>query len=130
MRRVTLLPRVRSDEFFALLKSADVILDVPHWSGGKTSLESLAAGTPVVHWPGEFMRGRHTLAFYKKMNVMDCVVHDAESYVNTAIRLAHKTDFRVSVRKKIAEKSHLLFNNISDIDEISAIFERMIIDSL
>ena len=76
------------------------------------------------------MRGRHTLAFYKKMNVMDCVAHDAESYVNTAIRLVHETDFRVSVRKKIAEKSHLLFNNTSAIDEISDIFERMIIGSL
>ena len=67
MDRVHLIPRIPSKEFLLLLKSADVLLDVPHWSGGKTSLESLAAGTPIVHWPGRFMRGRHTLAFYKRM---------------------------------------------------------------
>ncbi len=50
--RVKLLPRVRSKDFPSLLKAADVLLDVPHWSGGKTSLEGLAVGTPIVHWPG------------------------------------------------------------------------------
>lgn len=129
MDRVKLLKRVRSEDFVALLKSADVLLDVPHWAGGKTSLESLAAGTPVVHWPGSFMRGRHTLAFYKRLDVMDCVVQDAESYVSTAIRLVHDTEFRTSVRDRIAEKADLLFNDTAAINEISDIFERLIAES-
>jgi protein O-GlcNAc transferase len=126
MDRVAILPRVKSKDFPLLLKTADVLLDVPQWSGGKTSLEGLAAGTPIVHWPGTFMRGRHTLAFYKCMGVMECVVDSATAYVETAIRLAHDVPFRASVRARIAETSAALFNEASAIDEISDVFETLI----
>lgn len=129
IERVRILPRVPTAEFTNLLGSADVLLDIPQWAGGKTSLESLAAGTPVVHWPGAFMRGRHTLAFYKKMGVTDCVVDSAEAYVETAYRLVHDQDFRTSVREKIRVNAPKLFNDSSAIDEISDIFERLILES-
>lgn len=127
--RVKILPRVPSAEFTNLLASADVLLDIPQWAGGKTSLESLAAGTPIVHWPGAFMRGRHTLAFYKKMGVMDCVVDSAEAYVETAYRLVHDQSFRTSMREKIKVNAPKLFNDSSAIDEISDIFEQLILES-
>lgn len=129
MDRVRILSRVPSQDFAALLKSADVLLDIPHWSGGKTSLESLFAGTPIVHWPGAFMRGRHTLAFYKRIDVMDCVVDNAEAYVETAYRLVHDEAFRNSVRKRIAERAPSLFNDRSAIDEISDVFDGLINDA-
>jgi len=127
--RVKILPRVPTAEFINLLGSADVLLDIPQWAGGKTSLESLAAGTPIVHWPGAFMRGRHTLAFYKKMGVTNCIVDSADSYVETSYRLVHDQDFRASVRKKIKINSPKLFSDSSAIDEISDIFERLILES-
>ncbi|MDG2242457.1 MAG: tetratricopeptide repeat protein [Rhodospirillaceae bacterium] len=127
--RIKILPRVKSRDFTSLLSCADVLLDIPHWSGGKTSLESLRTGTPIVHWPGEFMRGRHTLAFYKRMDVMDCVVDSAEAYVETAYRLVHDQIFRTSVRQRIWEKAHLLFNDSSAISEISGVFEQMVLES-
>lgn len=129
IRRVKVLPRVPTAEFSSLLSSADVLLDIPQWAGGKTSLESLAAGTPVVHWPGAFMRGRHTLAFYKKMGVMDCVVDSAEAYAETAYRLVHDKGFRTSVREKIRANAPKLFNDTSAIGEISDIFEQLILES-
>ncbi|MBT5240792.1 MAG: tetratricopeptide repeat protein [Rhodospirillaceae bacterium] len=129
IHRVKILPRVRSRDFTALLASADVLLDIPHWSGGKTSLESLITGTPIVHWPGAFMRGRHTLAFYKRMDVMDCVVDSADAYVETAYRLVHDQVFRTSVRERIRERAPLLFNDRSAITEISDVFEKLIVES-
>lgn len=126
MDRIRILKRVPSAQFTTLLKSADVLLDIPHWSGGKTSLESLYAGTPIVHWPGDFMRGRHTLVFYKHMGVMDCVVDSAEAYVDTAYRLIHDDAFRISVRQRIAETARTLFNDTSAIDEISDVFDQLI----
>lgn len=126
MKRIKILSRVPSKDFPALLKSADVLLDIPHWSGGKTSLESLFAGTPIVHWPGAFMRGRHTLAFYKRMDVMDCVVDNAEAYVETAYRVVHDAQFRSSVRTKIRERAPMLFNDRSAIEEIADVFDRLI----
>jgi protein O-GlcNAc transferase len=126
MKRVNVLPRAPSADFIALLKCADVLLDIPHWAGGKTSFESLFVGTPVVHWPGEFMRGRHTLAFYKKMGVMDCVVDSADAYVETAVRLVHDRAFSERVRSDIAANAPGLFNDTSAIDEISDVFEHLI----
>lgn len=129
IERVKILPRVPTAEFTNLLGSADILLDIPQWAGGKTSLESLAAGTPIVHWPGAFMRGRHTLAFYKKMGVTDCLVDSAEAYVETAYRLVHDQGFKTSVREKIKVNAPKLFNDSSAIDEISDIFERLILES-
>ncbi|MEQ8735464.1 MAG: tetratricopeptide repeat protein [Rhodospirillaceae bacterium] len=128
MDRVRMLKRVPSKDFIALLRCVDVLLDIPHWAGGKTSLESLATGTPIVHWPGRFMRGRHTLAFYRKMDVLDCVVNSTQGYVETAYRLVHDLPFRTAVRNKIAASSALLFNDTSAIDEISDVFEKLILE--
>ena len=75
------------------------------------------------------MRGRHTLAFYKRMGVMDCVVENAEDYVDLAIRLVNDQSFRASVRSKIAENSGILFDDTSAIDEISDVFETLIRDA-
>lgn len=129
MDRVTLLNRVTSMDFLSLLRCADVLLDIPHWAGGKTSFESLAMGTPIVHWPGDFMRGRHTLAFYKKMDLMDCVVDSAQDYAATAVRLVKDQTFRSHVRTKISERSHVLFDDVSAIEEISDVFDQLITDA-
>jgi len=129
MDRVKLLKRVTSLEFLSLLRCADVLLDIPHWAGGKTSFESLAMGTPIVHWPGDFMRGRHTLALYKRMDLMECVVESAEDYAATAVRLVKDQSFRSQVRTKISERSHVLFDDSSAINEISDVFDQMITEA-
>ncbi len=118
--RVRLVPRVMSDRFPDLLSCADVILDIPEWSGGKTSLEALAAGIPIVHWPGRFMRGRHTLAFYTQMGLDDCVVNDMERYVDVAFRLVHDTAFRAQVRGDIRDRAPRLFNQLGAVREAEA----------
>ncbi len=60
---------------------------------------------------------------------MDCVVHNAEDYVDTAVRLVHDRPFRTSVRAKIADTAGVLFNDTSAIDEISGVFETLIRES-
>jgi len=130
IQRVKIIDRVYSSNFTALLKCADVLLDIPQWSGGKTTLESLAVGTPVVHLPGEFMRGRHTLAFYKKIEVLDCIAETPSEYVDIAFKLANNNSFRNTVRNKILESADNLFENKKSIDEISQVFESLILDKL
>jgi tetratricopeptide (TPR) repeat protein len=122
MDRLHILPRTTKAGFLRLVKSADVVLDVPQWSGGKTSLETLALGTPVVHWPGEFMRGRHTLAFYRRMGISAPVVNSAEDYVRTALRLAHDSAFRADVRGQIEEAQSTLFADWASIREIEDVW--------
>ena len=103
MDRVHVIPRTTKSGFLQLSKAADVVLDVPQWSGGKTSLETLAMGTPIVHILGDFMRGRHTLAFYRRLGLNAPVVSSNKDYVTTAVRIAHDRDFRGAVSGQIKE---------------------------
>jgi predicted O-linked N-acetylglucosamine transferase (SPINDLY family) len=120
--RVKVLPRMLRPGFLNLAGAADVALDVPQWSGGKTSLETFAMGTPIVHMPGEFMRGRHTLAFYRRMGLTAPVVDSAEDYARTAVRLAHDDGFRAEVRGRIKEAQSKLFEDWASIREIEDVW--------
>ena len=120
--RVHILPRTTKSGFLKLSKAADVVLDVPHWSGGKTSLETLAMGTPIVHMPGDFMRGRHTLAFYRRMGISAPVVSSTKDYVNTAVRIAHDRDFRGALSVQIKETQSTLFEDWVSIREIEDVW--------
>ena len=80
-------------------------------------------GTPIVHWPGEFMRGRHTLAFYRRMGIEAPVVDSSEAYVATAVRLVHDSGFRADVRAQIVANSAKLFNDVASIREIEEVWE-------
>jgi predicted O-linked N-acetylglucosamine transferase (SPINDLY family) len=124
--RVRILPRMSSERFLHLLKAADVLLDVPQWSGGKTSLEGLSLGTPIVHRSGAFMRGRHTLAFYRCMGITKTVVETAPGYAEMATKLVHERAFRTEIREQIAATSVRLFGDRGAVRET----ERVWLDAL
>lgn len=75
------LPAMKPQEFRRLIELADVLIDPPAWSGGNTSLEAISLGKPVIGYPGEFMRGRHTLAFLEQAGMEQLIARDAEHYV-------------------------------------------------
>lgn len=128
--RVRFLPRLSGQQFLALVKAADVLLDIPQWSGGKTSLEALAMGTPIVHLPGAFMRGRHTLAFYRRMDLDAMIADSAESYADIAARAVHDVAFRRKVREAIAGRNEALFDDTAAIEEIAGVWESAAADDL
>jgi predicted O-linked N-acetylglucosamine transferase (SPINDLY family) len=121
--RIHLLPGLGTADFIALTADADVMLDPFHYSGGKTSLEALAFGTPVVTWPGAFMRGRHTLGFYTLMGLDDCVASDPADYVDRAVRLGTDSRLRAQVRQRILERSAILFDDETSIRAIERFFQ-------
>ncbi|MBV8534669.1 MAG: hypothetical protein JO128_03695, partial [Alphaproteobacteria bacterium] len=115
MGRIRYLPALPRAQFIALLRAADVMLDPFHFSGGNTSLEALSVGTPIVTWPGEFMRGRHTYGFYRLMGVEDGVVSDQTAYAEAAVRIATTPGQRAELSQSLAEKSAVLFEDIASI---------------
>lgn len=110
LARVRILPRMRSGEFLDLLAAADVLLDPWHFGGGNTTFEALAYGTPVVTWPGEFLRGRVTLGCYRQMGLADLpVVTTQAAYVETAVSIAQDREGAAALRAKILAKSDRLY---------------------
>jgi predicted O-linked N-acetylglucosamine transferase (SPINDLY family) len=125
MGRIRYLPALSRAEFIALMRAADVMLDPFHFSGGNTSLEALSVGTPIVTWPGEFMRGRHTHGFYRLMELEDCVAADQTVYVEKALEIATAPGRRVELAQAIAERSAVLFEDAAAIRALEDWFIRI-----
>jgi Fe-S-cluster containining protein len=90
--RARWLPAVSSAEYLALLKLADVSIDTHMWSGGNTTVQALTLGTPVVSWPGPFMRGRHSLAFLRQANALGLIAASEDEFVELACDFERQRD--------------------------------------
>jgi len=120
--RVEFVPRMELNKFLGLTILADAVLDVPTFSGGNSSIEMFAMGVPIVTLPGNFLRGRITLACYKQMGLSDLVASDEESYISLALRLARDSDFRKRMQADIQANSDKLFETIEPVRELEAFF--------
>ena len=95
-----------------------MLLDTPHFSGGNTTFDAFGLNLAVVTLPGHLMRGRQTLACYRKMGLLDCVAKDDREYVEMALRLGQDPEYRESMRARIAERSDVLFDDVDAVREI------------
>jgi predicted O-linked N-acetylglucosamine transferase (SPINDLY family) len=82
--RATWLPMLDPADYLQLLALADLVLDPPAWSGGNTTLEAFRYRRPVLTLPGEFMRGRHGLAFLTQAHLGSLIADTPEDYVKIA----------------------------------------------
>lgn len=122
MDRIVFLPRMDSADYVNLIEVADVMLDTLHFNGMNTSLEAFCVGTPVVTWPGEFQRGRHTQAMYRRMGLADHVADGASAYVDQALRLGTDSAYRNARKAEILERSDVLFEDPRVVREFERFF--------
>jgi predicted O-linked N-acetylglucosamine transferase (SPINDLY family) len=109
--RVLFLPRQGHDDFMRLLALADVSLDSFPFSGGNTTYQALAVGTPVVTLPGDYLRGRLSLAILCELGVTDCIAMDGDDYAQIAVRLATDRDFSADVARRIEAAAKDIFDD-------------------
>lgn len=109
--KIRIEPPCGRDDFLRNLKGARVVLDTTDWSGGNTSLEALAMGTPVVTLPGRFMRGRHTFGMLSLMGMSDLIAQGADDYAAIATRLFRDTDWHAAITTDIDAGSGRLFGD-------------------
>ena len=124
--RVRFMPRMPKSKYFSFLQEADILLDTPHFTGGYTSLLAFAFGIPIITWPGQFMCGRLTLGLYRQIGVMDCIAHDAQSYVDIATRLADDRAFKNKIKSRILKNADVLYEDIKAVHELEHFFERVV----
>ena len=99
-------------------------LDPLHFSGGRTSYETMAMGTPVVTLPSPYLRGRITYGVYRAMGVLDCVAGSRQQYVDLAVRLACDATYRAGVREKILAGCDRIFHRDDAVRELEDFFRR------
>jgi protein O-GlcNAc transferase len=126
MERVRFLPRMDSQRYVDLIACADVMLDTPHFNGMNTSLEAFAVGTPVVTWPGEFQRGRHTQAMYRAMGLEGAVAESAAAYIERAVAIGSDPAYRDALKREILDRNGALFENERVIREFERFFREAV----
>ena len=129
INRVRFLPRMPKKNYLSFLRVADVLLDTLHFSGGYSSLLALACGVPIITWPGTQMCSRLTLALYKQMDIMDCVVNDTQSYLNLAFKAANSPMWANAIKAKIKARVGALFENNEIIYELESFFEKAVLEA-
>lgn len=97
--------------FLATLAVCDVALDTFDFSGGNTTLDSLSVGLPVVSLPGEFMRGRQSMAMLRIVGADELIAEDATDYVRIASALIGDASARAAIRDRLRDRTHPLFDD-------------------
>ena len=98
--RTLFLPMLPHDRFMALMAHIDVLLDPLHFGSGNTLYEGMAYGTPVVTWPGRFMRGRIVAGAYRQMGIADAPIAESiEEYAALALALGRDPARRQRLRR-------------------------------
>jgi predicted O-linked N-acetylglucosamine transferase (SPINDLY family) len=122
--RVRFLPALSHLDFMNVMALADVSLDTRPFGGGNTSWQAIAAGTPIVTWPGRFLRGRYTQALYRRAGATDTVVDSAEAYVEMALRLARDHAFRAAVQRRVEAGAVHIFADRTHVDGLADALRR------
>jgi predicted O-linked N-acetylglucosamine transferase (SPINDLY family) len=94
-----------------VLKACDLSLDTFDFSGGNTTLDALSVGLPVVTLPGEFMRGRQSLAMLNIIELPQLIAKDVDDYVQIAGGLVCDRAALSSLRSHIENRAHQLFDD-------------------
>lgn len=121
--QIAVLPLRPRQEFLAVLRAADVVLDTPHFCGMNSSLESFAMGAPVVTLPGRFQRSRHTFGMYRAMDIDDAVARDPEHYVDLAHGIAADRERRAELSDRILARAGCLFEQAHVVRGFERFFE-------
>ena len=114
-RYVTILPPLSQRDYLEAVARADIILDTPGWSGGKSTLDCLAANPAIVTLPGRFMRGRHTAAILRRIGCEATIAGSEDDYVAIAVRLARDPVWRADIRRTVASGKHRAFRDTASI---------------
>lgn len=123
--RMIMVPRLKPEDYFAVIASADVILDTPHFSGSNTSYDAFSAGVPVVTLPGAFPRGRYTAALYAQMNFGDCIAESTQDYVDIALELGEDKAYREQISKEIRANTPAIFERRDAVTQLERFFEQV-----
>ncbi|MEP7083683.1 MAG: tetratricopeptide repeat protein [Betaproteobacteria bacterium] len=116
-QRVLWQPMRRPEEFRSMLSVCDVMLDTLHWSGGNTSLDSLAAGVPIVTHPGRFLRGRQSAAMLRDLGLPELIATETSAVATIAVGVANEPS---RIRAQIITESGRIFNRDEPIQALES----------
>jgi protein O-GlcNAc transferase len=125
-QRIQFLPWLSEADHYRLLVLADVILDPIHFSAGSSAYDIFSFNLPVVTIPGPLSVSRYTAACYERMGLPELVVQNRERYVDQAIGIASNSAYRADLRRKLAETTDVLFEDMAAVHALDQFFAEAI----
>lgn len=117
--RVIWFPSLIKENFYNFIKICDVLIDPYPFGGCNSSIEGITFNKPVITMPSEYINGRFTYGFYKKMNIEDCIVNNYKDYVSLALKLTKDKEYYNLICNKISKAKKLLFEEEKSIEDWS-----------
>jgi protein O-GlcNAc transferase len=121
--RVVWLDRMSRERFYSVLTLSDVILDTPYFSGGNTTIQSLALGVPTVTFASPHVRGRITIGWVRILDAMELVAVTGEDYAEIAVAAACDLAFRDEMRSRLRVNAARLFRRDAVVREHEQFFK-------
>jgi predicted O-linked N-acetylglucosamine transferase (SPINDLY family) len=105
------LSKMAREEYQALCKCMDVLLDPIYYGSGITFFEAVLAGTPIVTLEGDYLRSRVAASGYREMGIYDApIASSKKDYINLVSLLLENDEKRNSLRQQILSQRHRVFN--------------------
>ena len=108
-----IIPGQSWQNYIQLQYLSDIYLDTIAWTGGNSTLQAIACGLPVVTYPGEFMRSRHSYAILQQLGVTETIAHSIDEYIEIAVELGRNQLWRQSIADQYKQRQSRLFDDRS-----------------
>lgn len=124
------LPVLPAHDYLMLNLLSDIYLDTFSWSGGNTTLEAIASDRPIVTCPGEFMRGRHSYAFLRRIGVTDTIAQNEAEYIEIAVKLAWEPGWRSEIVEKMKAMHGVLYDDKACVVAVENFYKQLVQERL
>jgi len=108
---VVFIPWLKSEQFYGLMKHADVFMDTIGFSGFNTAMQAVDCALPIVTREGSFMRGRFASGILKRMTILELIADSDETYIELVVRIAEDSLYRNQIINKMNETRHVLYDD-------------------
>ena len=115
--RIKFIPKCTFNLFNKYINYSHLILDTFPFGGCNSSLEGFTFNKVVVTKPTNYLSGRFTYGFYKRMNIFEPIAYDNDEYYDLVSEFITNHEYRKMVENKISIKKKLLFEDSASINE-------------
>lgn len=120
--RIQFLPAMSHLDYLNVMASSDVSLDTRPFGGGNTSWQAIAVGTPMVTWPGDYLRARYTQALYRLLGVEDTIANSAADFIEKAVRFGKDPEYTANFTARAEEGANAIFEDRVHVDSLYSYF--------
>ncbi len=117
-------------DYHGLLRCTDAFLDTIGFCGGHTTLDAIAACTPVVTLPNHLLRGRQSTGFLTLLGVTETIARTEAEYIDIAVRLGTDGAWRQAIQQRMAAGHDRLYEDRECVRGLAAWCEQVVREKL